>query len=113
MVDDRALAALLHHAAGTGTKVVAVGDPLQLRAVGIGGGFARIHRIVDGLVLTENRRQRDVAERAALQDWRTGARTSALAAFAAHGRVHAEDSATEALTSMLAAWNQVRTRWAG
>ncbi|MFD9410148.1 MobF family relaxase [Streptomyces sp. NPDC059989] len=113
MVDDRALAALLRHAAGTGTKVVAVGDPLQLRAVGIGGGFARVHRIVDGLQLTENRRQRDVVERAALQDWRSGARTSALAAFAAHGRVHAEDTATEALTSMLAAWNEARVRWAG
>ncbi|MFC9295752.1 MobF family relaxase [Streptomyces sp. NPDC057011] len=113
MVDDRALAALLRHADGTGTKVVAVGDPLQLRAVGIGGGFARIHRIVDGLQLTENRRQRDVVERAALQDWRSGARTSALAAFADHGRVHAEDTATEALTSMLAAWNEARARWAG
>lgn len=113
MVDDRALASLLLHAAGTDTKVVAVGDPLQLRAVGIGGGFARIHRIVGGLELTENRRQRDVVERAALQDWRSGGRTSALAAFAAHGRVHAEDSATDALTAMLGAWNEVRTRWAG
>ncbi|WP_327267143.1 AAA family ATPase (plasmid) [Streptomyces sp. NBC_01232] len=113
MVDDRALAALLRHAADTGTKVVAVGDPLQLRAVGIGGGFARIHRIVDGLELTENRRQRDIVERAALQDWRSGGRTSALAAFAAHGRVHAEDTATDALTAMLGAWNETRTRWAG
>lgn len=113
MVDDRALAALLRHAADTGTKVVAVGDPLQLRAVGIGGGFARIHRIVDGLELTENRRQRDIVERAALQDWRSGGRTSALAAFAAHGRVHAEDTTTEALTSMLGAWNEARARWAG
>ncbi|MER5728946.1 AAA family ATPase [Streptomyces sp. NPDC002138] len=45
MVDDRALAALVRHAAdtgtGTGTKVVAVGDPLQLRAVGIGGALTR------------------------------------------------------------------------
>ncbi|MFJ9343761.1 MobF family relaxase [Streptomyces sp. NPDC101733] len=113
MVDDRALAALLRHTADTGTKVVAVGDPLQLRAVGIGGGFARIHRIVEGLELTENRRQRDVVERAALADWRTGARTSALAAFAAHGRVHAEDTATEALTAMLGHWNDARTRWTG
>ncbi|MEU6759412.1 MobF family relaxase [Streptomyces sp. NPDC046685] len=113
MVDDRALAALLRHAADTGTKVVAVGDPLQLRAVGIGGGFARVHRIVDGLELTENRRQRDVVERAALQDWRAGGRTSALAAFAAHGRVHAEDTATETLTSMLGAWNEARTGWTG
>ncbi|WP_328741274.1 relaxase domain-containing protein (plasmid) [Streptomyces erythrochromogenes] len=112
MVDDRALAALLRHAADTGTKVVAVGDPMQLRAVGIGGGFARIHRLVEGLELTENRRQRDIEERAALQDWRRGGRTSALAAFAAHGRVHAEDTATEALTAMLGAWNEARTRWA-
>lgn len=113
MVDDRALAALLRHAADTGTKVVAVGDPLQLRAVGIGGGFARIHRIVDGLELNENRRQRDIVERAALRDWRSGGRTSALAAFAGHGRVHAENTATEALTSMLGAWNEARGRWAG
>ncbi|MFD5489479.1 MobF family relaxase [Streptomyces virginiae] len=113
MVDDRALAVLLRHAAHTGTKVVAVGDPLQLRAVGIGGAFARIHRIVEGLELTENRRQRDIVERAALQDWRHGGRTSALASFAAHGRVHAEDTATETLTFMLGAWNEARTRWAG
>ncbi|WP_037632851.1 MobF family relaxase [Streptomyces erythrochromogenes] len=113
MVDDRALAALLRHAADTGTKVVAVGDPLQLRAVGIGGAFTRIHQIVDGLQLTENRRQQDIVERAALQDWRDGARTSALTAFAAHGRVHAEDTATDALTAMLGAWNTARARWAG
>ncbi|MFD3874284.1 AAA family ATPase [Streptomyces sp. NPDC058623] len=113
MVDDRALATLVRHAATTGTKVVAVGDPLQLRAVGIGGAFARVHQLVDGLTLAENRRQRDVVERAALQDWRAGGRTSALAAFAAHGRVHAEDSATDALAAMLHAWNQARTGWAG
>ncbi|MEV8534727.1 MobF family relaxase [Streptomyces sp. NPDC051211] len=113
MVDDRALAALLQHAAETGTKVVAVGDPLQLRAVGIGGGFARTHRIVGGLELTENRRQRDIVERSALQDWRTGGRTSALAAFADHGRLHAGDTAADALTSMLGHWNEVRARWAG
>ncbi|MFH8642289.1 MobF family relaxase [Streptomyces goshikiensis] len=113
MVDDRALAVLLEHAAATGTKVVTVGDPMQLRAVGVGGGFARIHRIVEGLELTENRRQRDVVERAALQDWRDGGRTSALAAFAAHGRVHADDTSTDALTSMIARWNQARTPWAG
>ncbi|MCY0923198.1 relaxase domain-containing protein [Streptomyces sp. H27-G5] len=111
MVDDRALAVLLEHAAVTGTKVVAVGDPMQLRAVGVGGGFARMHRLVEGLELTENRRQRDVVERAALQDWRDGARTSALASFAAHGHVHATDTSTEALTSMLAQWNEAQTRW--
>lgn len=113
MVDDRALAVLLQHAATTGTKVAGVGDPQQLRAVGIGGGFARVHRIVDGLELTENRRQRDVVERAALQTWRDGARTSALSQLAEHGHVHAAETSTEALTAMLDAWNTARERWTG
>ncbi|MEU5811449.1 AAA family ATPase [Streptomyces sp. NPDC047718] len=113
MVDDRALATLLRHAATTGTKVVAVGDPLQLRAVGIGGAFARVHDLVGGLQLTENRRQRDLVERAALQDWRDGARTTALATFARHGRIHAADTATDALTALLGTWNTARARWAG
>jgi conjugative relaxase-like TrwC/TraI family protein len=113
MVDDRALAALLRHAAETGTKVVGVGDPLQLRAVGVGGGFARVHELVDGLVLTENRRQRDPVERAALQTWRDGGRRTALAMLAEHGRVHATDTAEEATAAMLAAWDTARVRWAG
>ncbi|MFI8105427.1 MobF family relaxase [Streptomyces sp. NPDC086023] len=113
MVDDRALAVLLRHAAATSTKVVAIGDPLQLRAVGVGGAFARAHRVVGGLRLTENRRQRDLEERAALREWRDGGRTSALATFARNGRVHAEDSATDTLAAMLGAWNEARGRWAG
>ncbi|MFF2354919.1 MobF family relaxase [Kitasatospora sp. NPDC058115] len=113
MVDDRALAALLRHAYETGTKVVAIGDPAQLRAVGVGGGFSRIHQIVEGLVLGENRRQVDLVERAALRTWRDGGRTSALAMLAGHGRVHAVDTLDEAHTSMLRAWDTARTRWAG
>lgn len=113
MVDDRALAALLRHADETGTKVVAVGDPMQLKAVGIGGGFARVHQVVDGLVLDENRRQVDQVERAALATWRAGGRTSALAMLAEHGRVRATDTAEQAHTSMLAAWDGARSRWAG
>ncbi|MGA5824253.1 MobF family relaxase [Kitasatospora sp. NPDC094028] len=113
MVDDRAFAALLRHAAETGTKVVAIGDPQQLRAVGVGGGFNRVHQIVDGLVLDENRRQTDPVERAALETWRAGGRTSALAMLAERGRIQATETAEQAHTSMLAAWNTARTRWAG
>lgn len=43
MVDDRHLAAILTAAGSTGTKVIAIGDPLQLRAVGVGGTFAAVH----------------------------------------------------------------------
>uniref|UniRef100_UPI003EC0A858 AAA family ATPase n=1 Tax=Nonomuraea sp. bgisy094 TaxID=3413781 RepID=UPI003EC0A858 len=48
MVDDRQMAALLAESARTGTKIVPIGDPLQLRAAGVGGGFAAIHRQVAG-----------------------------------------------------------------
>ncbi|WP_285740869.1 AAA family ATPase, partial [Kitasatospora phosalacinea] len=113
MVDDRALAALLRHARETGTKVVAIGDPQQLRAVGIGGGFQRMHQIVDGLTLGENRRQVDPVERAALSTWRDGGRTSALAMLAAHGRVQATDTAEQARAAMLSAWDEARGRWDG
>ncbi|SOD67455.1 conjugative relaxase domain-containing protein, TrwC/TraI family [Streptomyces zhaozhouensis] len=112
MVDDRALAALATHATTTGTKLVLIGDPQQLQAVGVGGGFARAHELVGGLELSENRRQRDLVERAALADWRTGARTTALARLADHGHVHATTTATEALAGMVAAWDTARQEWA-
>ncbi|MFB7619273.1 MobF family relaxase [Kitasatospora sp. NPDC056181] len=111
MVDDRAVAELLRRAGTTGTKVVMIGDPQQLRAIGVGGGFAAAHALVDGAVLTENRRQRDAAERAALEVWREGARTSALAAWAEAGHVHAADTAEQAHTGMLTAWLDQRRRW--
>jgi len=111
MVDDRSVARLLTEAARTGTKVVAIGDPQQLQAIGPGGGFAEVHRLVGGAVLTENRRQQDAAERAALQVWREGEREQALQMLAAGGRVHATDTAEQAHAQMLAAWNALRTRW--
>ncbi|MGV9387331.1 AAA family ATPase [Nonomuraea sp. NPDC003707] len=78
IVDDRQLAVLLSEARRTRTKVVLIGDPVQLRAIGVGGAFATIHRQVDCLVLSENRRQRDPGERAALALWRAGRREQAL-----------------------------------
>ncbi|WP_055714505.1 AAA family ATPase [Streptomyces torulosus] len=56
MVDDRAAAVLMGEAARTGTKVVGIGDHLQLQAIGPGGWFREAHRLVHGLTRTENRR---------------------------------------------------------
>ncbi|MDP9850292.1 MobF family relaxase [Streptosporangium lutulentum] len=111
MVDDRDLAVLLSEAQRTGTKVVAIGDPLQLRAVGVGGTFAAIHRQVDGLILDENRRQRDPIERRALQLWREGNRGEALHTFSQGGRVHAGRDATDTQAALLADWSRVRTSY--
>jgi conjugative relaxase-like TrwC/TraI family protein len=111
MTDDRAMAVLLTEAARTRTKVVAIGDPLQLQAVGPGGGFAEVHRLVGGATLTENRRQRHEAERAALRTWRTGNHRMALDALADAGRVHATDSADDARAQIIASWNRLRAQW--
>ncbi|GLW58885.1 AAA family ATPase [Kitasatospora phosalacinea] len=97
MVDDRQVAELLRLAEAGGTKVVLIGDPLQLRAIGV-GGFAAAHALVDGPVLAENRRQWDAAERAALEVWCQGGRTSALAAWVEAGHVHAAADAEQAPT---------------
>ncbi|MFD7580964.1 AAA family ATPase [Kitasatospora sp. NPDC059817] len=108
MCDDRDIAELLAHAATTGTKVIGVGDPKQLHAPGIGGSFAAVHRIVGGLSLTENFRQRDRVERRALELWRDDKRVDALRAFAGTGRVHALTDKDEALAAMLTVWADKR-----
>ncbi|GGK10572.1 hypothetical protein GCM10010123_45700 [Pilimelia anulata] len=110
MVDDRHLAQLLS-AAGRDTKVLLIGDPLQLKAPGVGGAFAEVHRIVDGLVLAENRRQRDDVERAALAQWREGQRRQTLRAWADSGRLHVTGTAAQARQEMVAAWLDARGQW--
>ncbi|MEU0493764.1 MobF family relaxase [Nocardiopsis sp. NPDC006139] len=107
-IDDRALAAIVTEANRTKTKLVAIGDPLQARAVGAGGGFARIHEIVGGEVLTENRRQRHAVDRRALQTWREGGRRSALALWGEKGMVHAPVDVDAAHAQITAAWARDR-----
>lgn len=107
MVDDRALSLLLTAADAQGVKVVGIGDPKQLRAVGIGGGFAEIHHIVDGAILDENMRQKVQLDRTALATWRedtNAARFTALAQWAGAGRVHAADTPTDTYVAALANW---------
>jgi AAA domain-containing protein len=112
MVDDRHLARLLTAAGDSGTKVVAIGDPLQLRAVGVGGTFAAAHALLGGLELSENRRQVDVDERAALAVWRADERRAALQAWSDTGRLHVTGTPEQAHTEMLEHWTTARAGWA-
>lgn len=111
MVDDRSLARLITAAQAAGTKVVAIGDPQQLRAIGIGGGFAAIHQAVDGLVLSEARRQRHTTDQTALATWRAGARRTALATWAHAGRVHAPATTRKAYAAIATSWLADRARY--
>ncbi|MFI6485118.1 MobF family relaxase [Nonomuraea sp. NPDC050663] len=118
MADDRHLAELLTESVRTGTKVVLIGDPVQLNAAGVGGGFAAIHRQVDGLKLTENRRQSDPVERKALKLWRKAAesegeqreqlRRQAMHTWGDGERVRLGQDSDDTLTRLLADWAAAR-----
>lgn len=108
LTSDRDRARLYAEAERTGTKLVEVGDPQQLRGVGVGSLFGYVHRTLDGPRLSENRRQADEDERAALAAWRAGHHHEALQNWADRGRVHATETAQEALAGMVATWLQAR-----
>ncbi|MFP5322362.1 MAG: MobF family relaxase [Acidimicrobiia bacterium] len=106
MVDDQTMLRLLTTADIHGAKVVVVGDHHQLGAVGPGGGLeALITRHPDAVhVLDDNVRQRDPAERFALEQLRAGDVTDAVSFYAGGGRIAHHDDRWDARLAMTAAW---------
>jgi conjugative relaxase-like TrwC/TraI family protein len=72
MAETRILTPVLELVASAAGKTILVGDPAQLPSVGAGGLFAAIAERIGASELTENRRQYDAAERAALLRVRSG-----------------------------------------
>jgi conjugative relaxase-like TrwC/TraI family protein len=108
LTDDRDRARLYRRAEHTGTRIIEVGDKLQLRGVGAGSLFGHVHRLVDGPELVDNRRQRDEDEREAIALWREGRYSEALAIWMLKNRLVATDTTSEATAAMLATWAQLR-----
>jgi hypothetical protein len=107
LASTREQAWLLQAAAGSGARIIEVGDPRQSHAVGAGGLWPHIeHAAADrgGLVeLSRIVRARDAADRRDQARWRAGEHDQALAGYATRGRVvidmtqrQAEDRALEA-----------------
>jgi conjugative relaxase-like TrwC/TraI family protein len=106
MADTRALTQLLWQAEHAHAKLVLVGDPSQLPAVGPGGLYAAIVERKGAIELTENRRQHDELERRALALLRGGQSRDYLAHAAARGRLDVADNRTDAKARLLADWWQ-------
>lgn len=104
MIDDRARARLYLAADASGTKILEIGDPKQLRGVGVGSSFAVIHALVGGGELRQNRRQASADERAAIAAWRRGDYSEALTSWADRDRLIATETGQEAIAAMLATW---------
>lgn len=108
MTDDRSLARLVSESQRTGTKVVLIGDDKQLRGVGCGSVFARVHADVGGLVMVDNRRQRDIDERLAIAEWRDGKYEAALASWEGRGKLAVTETSDQALAAMVGDWMRMR-----
>ena len=108
LTSDRDRAKLYTAAAEAGTKIVEVGDPQQLRGVGVGSMFGYLHQLLGGPRLTENRRQRQADERNALAAFRDGRHAEALHTWARLGEVVATETPDEAVAAMVATWLRLR-----
>ena len=108
LTEDRTREVLYAESVRTGTKLIEVGDPQQLRGVGCGSLFGEVHALVDGHELTENRRQASEDERQAVAAWRGGQYQQALDSWAGRGRLVATETGQQAVTSMVAEWMRQR-----
>lgn len=104
MVGTRKLARLLDYAGPAWSKVVLVGDHHQLPEIEAGGAFAALAHHLGAVTLTENRRQRDPAERAALAELRSGDVGRAVDVLAESSRIHEHETSTAARDSMVDDW---------
>jgi len=104
MVGTRTLSRLVELTEQAEGKLVLVGDPRQLPEIDAGGAFNALAHQLGASVLTENRRQVEVWERAALKLIRTGKAADAVAAYGEHGRIHLAPTAEAARAAMVADW---------
>ena len=104
MVGTRQLARLVEHASTRGAKVVLVGDPRQLPEIDAGGVLGGLAQHVPVLTLSENRRQSEPWERAALNQFRSGSVQKALDAFESHGRIERVATLAEVRARIVDAW---------
>ena len=106
MTADADVGKLLAAVEASGSKLVAVGDFRQLGAVGPGGALEALAARHPGHVWTlmDNLRQRDPAERLALDHLRAGNLPAAVNWYVAEGRVHPARNAAHAMLEMIRAW---------
>jgi conjugative relaxase-like TrwC/TraI family protein len=104
MAETRILAPLLRAIDQAEGKLLLVGDPGQLPAVGAGGLYQALCDRLGPLELSGNRRQRDPLEREALARLRDGDPEPYLAHAARHRRLSIDENAMAAKQRLLADW---------
>lgn len=105
MLPTRQLAGLLDAVEAARGKLVLVGDHRQLPAIEAGGAFrGLVHRGL-AIELTENRRQVEAWERAALDHLREGRAEQALGLYVAHDRLAIDATAERSRERLVEDWS--------
>ncbi len=100
------MAALADLAEGYDAKLVMVGDPRQIGAVGPGGLFDHVTKEIEPITLTEIRRQRDPVDRYVVQLAHEGRGSDALDVLAMKERLVIADTLDEALDAQVLDWHK-------
>jgi ATP-dependent exoDNAse (exonuclease V) alpha subunit len=104
MAETRVLGPALRLVEEAGGKALLVGDPAQLPAVGAGGLFPALCERLGATRLLDNRRQRELGERRALEHLRAGEGEPYLARAAGDGRLRLAEDPDEAKVRLLGDW---------
>ncbi|AZS20718.1 MULTISPECIES: Ti-type conjugative transfer relaxase TraA [unclassified Caulobacter] len=108
MIGSRQMERLLSAAEKAGAKVVLVGDPEQLQAIEAGAAFRSIAERHSHVEITQVRRQYEEWQRDATRHLATGRTGEALAAYEAHGMVHAAETRDQAREDLVERWDRER-----
>jgi conjugative relaxase-like TrwC/TraI family protein len=104
MVGTRDFALLAQAVRRQGGSIVAVGDEQQLASIERGGCLEKLAKTVNGVRLTEIRRQRDQADREAVKDVVEGRPEEALKHYAAKGQFYVGSRRADAERQLIDDW---------
>ncbi len=107
MGDTRRLHALTEVVSEAEGKLVVIGDPRQLPAIGAGGLFEEIERTAPTAKLSEVRRTTDPDEQRAWADLRAGRSEQAMAHYQARGQLHFSDTRDDAVEQAVKQWAEL------
>jgi conjugative relaxase-like TrwC/TraI family protein len=100
------MTALADLAEGCDGKLVLIGDPRQIGAVGPGGLYGNLTNEIEPVVLTQIRRQRDPVDRRIVELAHEGRGSDALDVLRAHDRLVIADTLPEVLDAQVLDWHK-------
>ncbi|WP_054313318.1 Ti-type conjugative transfer relaxase TraA [Mesorhizobium sp. 1M-11] len=106
MVASKQMAYFVEKAVRFGAKLVLIGDPEQLQPIEAGAPLRAIVERIGYAELERIYRQREEWMRAASLDLARGNVAKAIAAYNGHGKIVGEKLKAQAVSSLIAAWNQ-------